>query len=136
MTDKGYRFPVVPTQVPFEYQNRVLTYGILGAVVMRAIFIGLGEAAMSVFHPVLLVFAAILLFSSYKLLSEGEGEEDEDLSSNRLIAFASSTLDATDSYDGDKFFTLVCRCLLLFTGTGRKDSIFSHLTGRLAWNPC
>lgn len=106
----------MPTQVPFEYQNRVLTYGILGAVVMRAVFIGLGEAAMSVFHPVLLGFAAILLFSSYKLLTEGEGEEDEDLSNNKLIAFASSTLDATDSYDGDNFFTMVNRCLRLIRG--------------------
>lgn len=96
-----------PTQVPFENQNRVLSYGILGAVVMRAIFIGLGEAAMSVFHPVLLGFAAILIFSSYKLLSEGEDDEDEDLSDNKLIAFASSALDATDSYDGANFFTMV-----------------------------
>lgn len=99
--------PHVPTQVPFDYQNRVLTYGIIGAVVMRAIFIALGEAAMSLFHPILLGFAAILLFSSYKLLSEGEGDEDEDLTENKLIAFASSSLDATDSYDGEKFFTLV-----------------------------
>lgn len=93
--------------MPFDYQNRVLTYGIVGAVVMRALFIALGETAMSLFHPILLGFAAILLFSSYKLLSEGEGDEDEDLTDNKLIAFASSTLDATDSYDGDKFFTLV-----------------------------
>eukprot|EP00752_Nemacystus_decipiens_P012890 g11410.t1 len=93
-------------QVPFENQPRVLTYGILGAVVMRAIFIGLGEAAMSVFHPILLGFAAILIFSSYTLLVEGEDEE-EDLSDNKLIAFASSALDATDSYDGANFFTMV-----------------------------
>lgn len=99
--------PVVPTQVPFENQNRVLTYGILGAVVMRAIFIGLGEAAMSVFHPILLGFAAILILSSYKLLVEGD--DDEDLSDNKLIAFASSALDATDSYDGANFFTVVSR---------------------------
>lgn len=95
------------TQVPLVSQNRVLTYGIFGAVVMRAIFIALGEAAMSLFHPILLGFAAILLFSSYKLLSEGEGGEDGDLTDNKLIAFVSNTLDATDSYDGDKFFTLV-----------------------------
>lgn len=94
-------------QVPLENQNRVLTYGIIGAVVMRAIFIGLGEAAMSVFQPILLGFAAILIFSSYKLLSEGEDEEDGDLSDNKLIAFASSVLDATDSYDGGNFFTVV-----------------------------
>ncbi|CAM9743269.1 unnamed protein product [Ectocarpus sp. 13 AM-2016] len=74
---------------------------------MRAIFIGLGEATMSVFHPILLGFAGILLYSSYTLLSESEGDGDEDLSDNKLIAFASSTLDATESYDGDKFFTMV-----------------------------
>lgn len=102
--------PVVPTQVPFENQSRVLTYGILGAVVMRAVFIGLGEAAMSVFQPVLLGFAAILIFSSYKLLSEGEDDEDGDLSDNKLIAFASSALDATDSYDSANFFTVVSYC--------------------------
>lgn len=96
--------------MPFDYQNRVLTYGIIGAVVMRAIFIALGEAAMSLFHPILLGFAAILLFSSYKLLTEGEGDEDEDLTDNKLIAFASSSLDATDSYDGEKFFTMVNIC--------------------------
>ncbi|CAM9394190.1 unnamed protein product, partial [Hapterophycus canaliculatus] len=99
--------PLLLTQVPFDNQNRVLTYGILGAVVMRAIFIALGEAAMNVFHPVLLGFAAILIYSSYKLLTEGEGDEEEDLSDNKLIAFASSTLDATDSYDGELFFTMV-----------------------------
>lgn len=95
------------TQVPLDFQNRVLSYGILGAVVMRAIFIALGEAAMNAFHPVLLGFAGILLFSSYKLLSEGEGGDDEDLTDNKVVNFASNTLDATDAYDGDKFFTLV-----------------------------
>lgn len=61
---------------------------------------------MSVFQPILLGFAAILIFSSYKLLSEGEDDE-EDLSDNKLVAFASSVLDATDSYDGANFFTVV-----------------------------
>lgn len=78
---------------------------------MRAIFIALGEAAMNVFHPVLLGFAAILIYSSYKLLTEGEGDEDEDLSDNKLVAFASSALDATGSYDGERFFTMVNRPL-------------------------
>lgn len=62
---------------------------------------------MSVFHPVLLVFAAILVFSSYKLITEGEGDEDEDLTDNQVVAVASRFLDATDSYDGDNFFTMV-----------------------------
>lgn len=62
---------------------------------------------MSAFHPVLLGFAAILLFSSYKLLTEGDSDEDEDLTGNQVVAVASRLLDATDSYDGDKFFTMV-----------------------------
>lgn len=74
---------------------------------MRAIFIALGEAAMSAFHPVLLGFAAVLIFSSYKLVTEGDSDEDEDLTGNQVVAVASRLLDATDSYDGDKFFTMV-----------------------------
>lgn len=122
--------PVVPTQVPFEYQNRVLTYGILGAVVMRAIFIGLGEAAMSVFQPILLGFAAILVFSSYKLLSEGEGDEDEDLTDNKLIALTSSALNATDSYDGANFFTMVNRFFIEDRERRGGGGVLSARTGR------
>ncbi|CAM9752427.1 unnamed protein product, partial [Ascophyllum nodosum] len=94
-------------KVPFDSQSRVLSYGILGAIVMRAIFIALGETAMAMFHPVLLGFAGILLFSSYKLISEGESDAADDLSENWIVSLASETLDATDSYDGDNFFTSV-----------------------------
>lgn len=93
-------------QVPLPFQHRVLSWGILGAVVMRALFIALGEAAMSVFDPVLLAFAGILIFSSYKLWTEDDSG-DEDLSDNGIVAFASKFLNASDSYDGDKFFTVV-----------------------------
>lgn len=99
--------PVFYSQVPLESQNKVLWYGILGAVVMRAIFIALGEVAMNAFHPVLLGFAGILLISSYKLLVDGDGDEDEDLTDNKVIGFASKALDATDSYQGDDFFSMV-----------------------------
>lgn len=95
------------SQVPLGNQNRVLTWGIIGAVVMRAIFIALGEVAMDVFHPVLLGFAGVLLFSAYTLLAEGDDGGDEDLTDNKVVAFAANILDATDSYDGDKFFTVV-----------------------------
>lgn len=74
---------------------------------MRAIFIALGEVAMDLFHPVLLGFAGVLLFSAYTLLAEGDEDDDEDLTDNKVIAFAANILDATDSYDGDKFFTVV-----------------------------
>lgn len=94
-------------KVPLEYQDRVLTWGILGAVVMRALCIGLGEVAMSFFHPVLLGFAAVLIVSSYQLLTEGEGNDDEDLAGNGIVALASKWLNATPTFDGNKFFTVV-----------------------------
>lgn len=74
---------------------------------MRALFIAAGEAAMIVFHPVLLGFSAILIFSSYKLWVEEDGGDDGDLSENKIVAFASKFLRATESYDGDNFFTKV-----------------------------
>ncbi|CAM9134447.1 unnamed protein product [Choristocarpus tenellus] len=93
-------------KVPAGDQNRVLSWGILGAMVMRGVFIGLGEAALNIFQPVLLVFAGILILSSYKLLMEGDDEED-NLDDNQIVAFASKILDATQEYDGNKFFTMV-----------------------------
>jgi tellurite resistance protein TerC len=60
-------------KVPREYQHRVLFYGVIGALVFRAIFLAAGVAVVSKFTAVLFVFAAILLYSAYKLL---KGEDD------------------------------------------------------------
>lgn len=94
-------------QVPMQYQNRVLNYGIVGAVVMRAIVIALGSAVLHQFKPVLLVFASILLFSSFTALSQlGKEEEDEeDMADNAIVKFSRSLFPTTDLYDGDRFFT-------------------------------
>lgn len=75
-------------------------------MLMRAVCIALGEAAMSAFHPVLLGFAAVLIFSSYQLLMEEE--EQDDLSENSIVALASRWINASPKFDGDKFFTMVC----------------------------
>ncbi|HEY7798234.1 MAG TPA: TerC/Alx family metal homeostasis membrane protein [Hyphomonadaceae bacterium] len=55
--------------VPPAYQHRVLFWGILGAIVFRAIFIGLGAAIVNQLTWVLYVFAAILIFSGWKMLT-------------------------------------------------------------------
>jgi len=93
-------------KVPASAQERVLKWGIFGAVVLRGLFIGLGAVALANFKPILLVFAGILLWSSGKLLLAGE-EEEEDLSENSIVKLSSSMLDTTKEYDGDKFFTQV-----------------------------
>ena len=92
---------------PVDNQRRVLTYGVATAAVLRLVLIVAGVDIVDHFRPVLLVFAAILLFSSYKLLREpGEEEGEEDLGDNKIVQLCRSVLTISDGYDGDKFFTV------------------------------
>lgn len=93
-------------KTPLEYQNKVLTYGIATAAVLRLVFIGLGVEIVESFAPVLLLFAGILVYSSYKiLLRDNEDDEEEDLADNKIVKFCRSLFTISDSYDGNKFFT-------------------------------
>lgn len=91
-------------KVPMKQQQKVLSYGIGGAMAMRAAMIVAGYEAVTNFKPVLLVFAGILIFSSYKLITEEE-EEEEDMSENAIVKFCSNLLPVSEEYDGDNFFT-------------------------------
>ena len=94
-------------KVPLEHQPKILNYGIIGAIGMRAIMIGAGAIALQKFHSILLVFAGILVLSSGKILAEffGVGDEEEaDLSENAIIKFTQKLFKTTDETDGDKFF--------------------------------
>lgn len=95
-------------QVPQTSQNRVLNWGIYGAVVMRALMIGVGAAALERFHAILLVFAGILIYSSAKTLIPGdEDDEEEDLNDNSIVRFSRNLFDSTDKFDGSNFFTII-----------------------------
>jgi len=95
-------------RVPLASQDRVLNWGIYGAIVMRAIMIGVGAAALERFHAILLVFAAILVYSSAKtLIPQGDDEEEEDFSENTIVKFSRGLIDSTDTFDGSNFFTIV-----------------------------
>jgi predicted tellurium resistance membrane protein TerC len=86
-------------QVPLPSQQKVLSYGIGGAMAMRALMIVAGYEAVTNFKPILLVFAGVLIFSSYKLLAEDE-EEEEDMSENAIVKFCSGLLPVSEKYDG------------------------------------
>uniref|UniRef100_A0A7S2RH37 Uncharacterized protein n=1 Tax=Rhizochromulina marina TaxID=1034831 RepID=A0A7S2RH37_9STRA len=92
-------------QVPLSYQGRVLTWGIIGAVVMRGIMIVAGVAAVQKFRMVILLFAAILMLSAVKLFFESD--EPEDLSNNTVMRLSKFAVGAVEEYDGDKFFTIL-----------------------------
>eukprot|EP00554_Chaetoceros_debilis_P005109 CAMPEP_0194081690 /NCGR_PEP_ID=MMETSP0149-20130528/7401_1 /TAXON_ID=122233 /ORGANISM="Chaetoceros debilis, Strain MM31A-1" /LENGTH=391 /DNA_ID=CAMNT_0038763655 /DNA_START=352 /DNA_END=1527 /DNA_ORIENTATION=+ len=94
-------------KVPIENQDRVLNYGIIGAIVMRAFMISLGSVALHQFHVILLGFAALLIYSSANVLLGGDDDEEEDMSENSIVVFSQKLFDATDQYDGNKFFTMV-----------------------------
>jgi TerC family integral membrane protein len=93
-------------KVPLQYQDRVLNWGIYGAVVMRGIMIGVGYEALKNFRVILLVFAGILVYSSANALLGGNDDE-EDPSENSIVKFSRSLIKSTDDFDGDRFFTVV-----------------------------
>jgi predicted tellurium resistance membrane protein TerC len=95
-------------KVPLANQSRVLNWGIIGAIVMRAIMIGLGAVAIQKFRVVLLGFAGILIFSSAKVfLGDDGGNEQEELGENQIVRFSNSLISSTPKFDGDRFFTVV-----------------------------
>ncbi|KAK9733459.1 hypothetical protein RND81_04G069000 [Saponaria officinalis] len=91
-------------KVPLMYQNRVLSYGIAGAVVFRLSLILLGTATLQRFEAVNLLLASILLYSSFKLFQSEE--EDEDLSDNFIVKTCQKFIPVTANYDGNHFFTI------------------------------
>ena len=90
--------------VPAAYQHRVLFWGILGALVMRAIFIFAGAALIQQFHWVMYVFGAILVFTAVKLfLLKDEGLEPEK---NPVYRLMKRVIPSVPDYDGSRFTTI------------------------------
>jgi TerC family integral membrane protein len=94
-------------KVPKAYEARVLEYGILGAAVLRAVFIVLGATVIERFRPILLLFAAFLIYSSYKVLFASDSDEDgpPNMDNNFVVSLVRRLLPVGPSYDGDRFFT-------------------------------
>lgn len=88
--------------VPREYQHRVLFWGILGAIVMRGIMIGLGAALVQEFGWVMYIFGAFLLFTGVKMLFAAD--DGPDIAESRVLAFLRRVLPVTARIEGDHFF--------------------------------
>ena len=91
--------------VPKIYQHRVLFWGVIGAIVMRAVFIGLGAALVSRFHWIMYVFGAILIFTGIKLMTQGD-DHDPHPERNPIYKMARRLIPAVPEYHG-KAFTIV-----------------------------
>jgi len=92
-------------RTPFKYQQRVLLWGVLGALVMRGIMIGVGVTLIQNFHWILYVFGAFLLFTGLRMLF-GKDDHETDLSSNPGVRLARRFLRVSPEYDGQRFFTV------------------------------
>ena len=89
--------------IPRLYQHRVLFWGILGVIVLRAIMIGLGTALVQRFDWVLYIFGAFLLFSGIRMFFSKEQEKHPDLSQNPLLRFLRRHVRVTDELHEGRF---------------------------------
>ena len=90
--------------VPTEFQKRVLIYGVLGAIVMRAALIYVGAVLLVVFHWILYVFGLFLLLTGIKMLIFANHEPD--LEKNPVLRWMRGHMNITNEYHGEKFFVL------------------------------
>jgi len=88
--------------VPEAQQHRVLFFGVLGALVMRGIFIGAGVGLLSHVHWVLYIFGGLLIVSGIRFLVLGEHKVDP--SKNPLVKTLRRFVPVTPDYQGGKFF--------------------------------
>ena len=89
-------------RVPPQSLHRVLFYGILGALVMRGIFIGLGAFLLAQFHWILYVFGAMLVFTGVRMMFKQDEEFDGE--NNRIVKIVRRRVPMTMQYHDSKFF--------------------------------
>jgi TerC family integral membrane protein len=90
-------------RVPGQFQHKVLFWGILGALIMRGIFIVTGVALINRFHWIIYIFGAFLVYTGVKLAFQTEG--DVDPGKNPVLRWFRKLMPVTKDYVGDKFIT-------------------------------
>lgn len=92
-------------KVPSIYQHKILFWGILGALVMRAIFIFAGVALITKFHWTVYIFGAILIFTGIKMITQKDKKLEPE--KNPVIKIFRKFFPVTNNYDGDHFFSKI-----------------------------
>ena len=115
--------------VPREHQQRVLVFGIVAALALRAVFIAVGAALLSLLSFMFLIFGLLLLWTAVRLYRHRD--EDPDIASNGLVRTARRILPVTDSYAGGRLITrvsgrrVVTPLFLVFIAIGGTDILFA-----------
>lgn len=119
-------------KVPRADQQKVLLFGIIFAMLARAVFIFIGAAAIERWSAVFYLFGLILIYTAGKLIKEEVSEQEEDEQANNVvIRLAKKLFHTTDYYDGDKLFTIengkkvMTPMLLVMVAIGGTDILFA-----------
>ena len=91
--------------VPARYQHRVLFWGIIGALIMRATLIAAGATLLTTFHWIIFVFGGFLIYTGFKMALHFQKKEARvDLESNLIVRLVTRFMPVAEDYEGQKFF--------------------------------
>jgi tellurite resistance protein TerC len=129
--DNLFVFVIIMTTfaVPEEHQHKVLTFGIILALIMRAIFIALGATLLSLFSFMFLLFGLLLIYTAVQLFRHRD--EDPDVEDNAVVRTARRVLPITEEYVGGKLVTRVdgrrmfTPLLIVLIAIGSIDLLFA-----------
>ncbi len=117
-------------QLPPKYQLRALLFGIIGALVARAIFITIGLTIIGLFSWILFILGAFLIYTAYKMAFMGDTEVDPG--QNPVVKAFRRVYPVSDDYDGHNFFTRLPNgkkaatpFLMVILALGTTDIIFA-----------
>lgn len=91
-------------RIPAAFQHRILFYGVLGAIVLRAIFIIVGAQLLHMFHWILYIFGAILVITAIKFLRESD--DQQDVEESWAIRTLKQFIPTTDKLTENRFFAV------------------------------
>ncbi|MCV7056130.1 TerC family protein [Mycolicibacterium gilvum] len=129
--DNLFVFVIIMTTfaVPEEHQHKVLTFGIILALIMRAIFIAVGATLLSLFSFMFLLFGLLLIYTAIQLFRHRD--EDPDVENNIMIRATRKVLPISDDYDGGKLLTrregrrMATPLLAVLIAIGSVDLLFA-----------
>ena len=129
--DNLFVFIIILAQfaVPAALHQRVLLFGVVLALVLRAVFIAVGAAALAAFSFTFVIFGAILIWTGIQLARHRD--EDPEPQDNAIVRVVRRRFPFTDSYDGTKSFTridgklLATPLLLVMIAIGSTDLLFA-----------
>jgi len=129
--DNLFVFVIIMTTfaVPAEHQHKVLTFGIIAALALRAVFIALGAALLATFSFMFVIFGLLLVFTGIQLFRHRD--EDPTLEDNVVVVTARRLLPFTEHYDGGRLLTreqgrrVLTPLALVLVAIGSTDVLFA-----------